>query len=162
MDLNCKNPGNVWARDHCELGLISMSGAVAVDDTGRPRLFHPDDPKNPSDTWQWVDTSGKMDDPGACASIPAASRRDCGHTGITEQQCLARGCCSGSYNAIIEAAHEGTRESFPGWLKGKLSRLAFGMAGAVYVARVFLLEMLVGPRSVMIGRTWVCATRCGN
>lgn len=84
LSLNCLDKPK--PDSHCTLGLISTWGYVVIDDTGRPRFDHDPDwpwlvqPNIPSPSKQQCDIDGNL-------------RRDCGYRGISDIDCLGKGCC---------------------------------------------------------------------
>lgn len=96
MDLNCLT--NDRPDLHCTLGLVSRSGYVVVDDTGRPQFDNNTD-------WPWLATSDIRPPPADQCNIAGQLRRDCGYTNIDQFECEGKGCCYDSSLADLRRQH---------------------------------------------------------
>jgi hypothetical protein len=84
IDLDCytQTRGDL----HCQLGLVSTDGYVVVDDTHHPQF---DD-----SSWPWVrNITYPQPSASECSAIPPEARFDCGYNGISDFDCVNKGCC---------------------------------------------------------------------
>lgn len=71
---------------HCTYGLVSKAGYVVVDDTHKPIW-------DGNTSWPWIAPRSFAPPARAACAVPDERRRDCGYPGITDEQCMRKGCC---------------------------------------------------------------------
>lgn len=76
---------------HCQLGLISTDGYVVVDDTYHPQFDNSD--------WPWViNQSFPKPSTSFCNTVKPTQRQQCGYLGISDFDCIGKGCC---FDAVV-------------------------------------------------------------
>ena len=92
--LDCANSDR--SDQHCTYGVISRNGYALVDDTHMPSYDN--------SPWPWVEPTAWMAPPADQCTLDDGHKRDCGFSGINQQQCEQKECCWAGGSGTDKAA----------------------------------------------------------
>ena len=93
--LDCANSDR--SDQHCTYGVISRNGYALVDDTHMPSYDNSE--------WPWVVPKAWTAPPADQCMLDDSHKRDCGFSGITQQQCEQKECCWAPASSSEKAAN---------------------------------------------------------